>query len=489
MPLLVNYLESKHRVVHTYAAWSLERIMALKDDKKQLVFSADDLKPISERLLAALFALTDMEVSKENEYVMRAIMRLTTVLKEHMAPVMNVYISRLTQILARVCKNPTNPTFNHYIFESYATVIKYNPGSVQAFEQALTPPFTSILQENIEEFIPYVLQIFTLLLETRPPPIPTDSVYVSVLLPKLMDASMWQNQGNIPGMVGLINSMEKKALDIMSQPGNLDHVLRIFQRLINSRRLDHHGFSILSGVVENIPLDRYAQHLSTIFVILFTRLQKSRTAKFVKGFVLFLSLFVLKFGADALYETMEKVSQGVFVNLAPVWAKGIHGVRDGRMERRMVSIAVIKLLTECKSIVSATAAGNQQMAQVWSSFLLEMIQFLDGEKQKALSEKSRFVNEFGAEIDEEDAEEEAFLSRAYKVEFSKLSFASKKEEDMTSTYPENVDQYAAKMLHQAVSAERNLQPVLRATLSQNQKEGQALVTWMQQAGVNPQTVM
>lgn len=462
--------------MHTYAAWAIERIMALKDENKRPVLSADDLKPFAERLLAALFSLTDQEVSMENEYVMRAIMRLTAVLKENMTPMMGVYVNRLTQILARVCKNPTNPTFNHYIFESYATVIKFNPGSVQAFEQALTPPFTSILQDNVEEFIPYVLQIFTLLLETRTEPITQDSVYVSLLLPKLFDMSMWQHQGNIPGMVGLINSLEKKATDIMSQPSHLDHVLRIFQRLINSKRLDVHGFDILSGIVENIPLEHYKQHLPTVFVILFTRLQKGKTPKFMRGFVLFLSQFIIKFGPDALYETMEAASQGVFVNLAPVWASGIHAVRIGKTERRIVAVSVIKLLTECKPLVTGTAGGNQQMAQAWSSFLVELIRFLG--KEKSAEKSTMMMSALNA--DEDEAEEEAFLSRAYKVEFSKLSFASKKADDPTAAYPDNLGHYVATTLQQLVGSQPALQSVFNSALSQHQSEGQALMSWLQQ---------
>lgn len=77
-------------------------------------------------------------------------MRVTTVLKEDMAPFLQIYIQSLTNILARVCKNPRNPSFNHYIFESYATVVKFNPKSVEAFEKALLPPFQTILQSGIE---------------------------------------------------------------------------------------------------------------------------------------------------------------------------------------------------------------------------------------------------------------------------------------------------------------------------------------------------
>lgn len=40
------------------------------------------------------------------------------------APVAGVCLQQLTALLLAVCKNPTQPGFNHYLFESVAALIK-----------------------------------------------------------------------------------------------------------------------------------------------------------------------------------------------------------------------------------------------------------------------------------------------------------------------------------------------------------------------------
>lgn len=62
-----------------------------------------------------------------------------------MAPFAPTCIEALKSILGRVCANPTNPTFNHYLFETVASLVKFicaaTPAAVDAFEQLLFPPF------------------------------------------------------------------------------------------------------------------------------------------------------------------------------------------------------------------------------------------------------------------------------------------------------------------------------------------------------------
>ena len=56
---------------------------------------------------------------------MRAVMRVTVVAAEGMAPYANVCIEELKTILGRVCANPSNPSFNHYLFETIASLVRY----------------------------------------------------------------------------------------------------------------------------------------------------------------------------------------------------------------------------------------------------------------------------------------------------------------------------------------------------------------------------
>lgn len=131
---------------------------------------AEQLEPMLQQLLTGLFGALKSRGSEENAYVMRAIMRVTVVAAERMAPFANVCIDALNNILGRVCANPTNPTFNHFLFETVASLVRYicaaTPSAVDAFESMLFPPFQTVLQADIAEFTPYVFQVIT---RTYPP--------------------------------------------------------------------------------------------------------------------------------------------------------------------------------------------------------------------------------------------------------------------------------------------------------------------------------
>ena len=57
-------------------------------------------------------------------------------------------IEELKTILGRVCANPSNPSFNHYLFETIASLVRFicaaTPAAVDAFESMLFPPFQQV---------------------------------------------------------------------------------------------------------------------------------------------------------------------------------------------------------------------------------------------------------------------------------------------------------------------------------------------------------
>jgi hypothetical protein len=233
LPLLAPFVSARHYVVHTYAAAAVERLLLVKDkapaDPTALPGTPAALRVvISPRLpqealaaalpglLSALFALMSRgpggggnggsggsgggSGAQENEYLMRATMRLVAAGKERVAPLASQVGIRnrgregrracsqrcrlcvgspslfsrrpshrgprghsraphdlghsllplqltgaLTSILGRVCANPSNPLFNHCLFETIAALMRYTvgaqPAAVGEFEALLFPPF------------------------------------------------------------------------------------------------------------------------------------------------------------------------------------------------------------------------------------------------------------------------------------------------------------------------------------------------------------
>ena len=63
-------------------------------------------------------------------------------------------LQRLVAILGVISKNPSNPNFDQYIFESISALMRFSvaakPETLSAFEGALFGPFTIIIQQDID---------------------------------------------------------------------------------------------------------------------------------------------------------------------------------------------------------------------------------------------------------------------------------------------------------------------------------------------------
>ena len=101
--------------------------------------------------------------SAENEYVMKCVMRSFSTLQESVIPFLAQLLPELTEKLKQAAKNPSKPHYNHYLFESLSLsiriVCKSQPEAVGNFESVLFPVFQDILQQDVQEFVPYVFQV------------------------------------------------------------------------------------------------------------------------------------------------------------------------------------------------------------------------------------------------------------------------------------------------------------------------------------------
>ena len=116
---------------------------------------------------------------------------------------------------------------------------------------------------------------------------------------------------------------------------------------------DHEGFHILSSLLNDnndlIPLSALDPYLPTILQLLFSRLQTSRTDKYVRCFVRFLAEFVVKHGPLSLSSAMDKVQPGILLMLLQqVWLPHmIQLLADGSTdEEKVILVATTKCLCE-----------------------------------------------------------------------------------------------------------------------------------------------
>jgi exportin-2 (importin alpha re-exporter) len=56
--------------------------------------------------------------------ITQGVMRVIVTARSSLIPIYGTILQRLTRILSEVSKNPSNPKFNHYLFESIAALIR-----------------------------------------------------------------------------------------------------------------------------------------------------------------------------------------------------------------------------------------------------------------------------------------------------------------------------------------------------------------------------
>uniref|UniRef100_A0A3B4C910 Exportin-2 n=1 Tax=Pygocentrus nattereri TaxID=42514 RepID=A0A3B4C910_PYGNA len=458
VPLLVAHLRAESTVQHTYAAHALERLFTMRGPSNSTLLSATEIAPFTEQLLNNLFNAMAIPGSSENEYIMKAIMRSFSLLQETIVPYVPTLIGQLTQKLLLVSKNPSKPHFNHYLFESLCLSIritcKANPVSVGSFEEALFPVFTEILQSDVQEFVPYVFQVMSLLLEIHTSPIP--SSYMA-LFPHLLQPILWERTGNIPPLVRLLQAyLEKGGATIANSAADkIPGLLGVFQKLIASKANDHQGFYLLNSIVEHMPPESITQYRKQIFILLFQRLQSSKTTKFIKSFLVFINLYCVKYGAIALQEIFDDIQPKMFgMVLEKIVIPEVQKV-SGQVEKKICAVGITKILTECPSYSAPLV-------------LQALIGLFELPEDDSIPDDEHF-------IDIED-------TPGYQTAFSQLAFAGKKEHDPIGDAVNNPKILLAQSLHKLSTACPGRVPSMLST-SLNAEALQFLQGYLQAASV------
>jgi exportin-2 (importin alpha re-exporter) len=249
LPDIIRHLNSKYVVIQTYAALCIERFLTVKDrdaatNQMTPRVTKEHLMEYLQPLFSGLFAVLENRDLPENDYVMKCIMRVLSLVGTDIAPVTELVLNHLTQALERVCRNPANPHFNHYLFECLALLVRSAcnvPSADQAlaactkFEALLFPPFQAVLSQDVVEFVPYVFQILAQLLSARPGAQCGLSPAYLALFPPLLSPALWERKGNIPALTDLYRAYISKGMKEILAGNYLTGVLGVFQKLLASK--------------------------------------------------------------------------------------------------------------------------------------------------------------------------------------------------------------------------------------------------------------
>lgn len=346
LPLLIQHLKSSNPVVYTYSAITIEKLLSMSsfsDASHAPVFNKDDVQPFIHDLVTNLFALilsgnsSVPEKLAENEFLVKCLMKVLNTAENKLDSSSNendtkfrsTIITQLLKIIEITSKNPSNPKFSHYVFESLGLLLKFGAHTDQIvgnYVDLIMPPLLEVLGNDVQEFIPYTFQILAYLLELYPSGHPLPGSYGHLIKPLLSPAA-WEYRGNIPGITRLLIAILEQDPSVFGQNDNsLTPLLGVFQKLIASKVNDVHGFELLQAIIFSIPVSSLSHYLKDIAVLLLTRLKSSRTEKFVKKFVVFIcTLACVPMNQDLSKKTHSLINADFAVDLIDSAQPGVFG--------------------------------------------------------------------------------------------------------------------------------------------------------------------
>ncbi|KAF9416074.1 hypothetical protein HW555_006486 [Spodoptera exigua] len=372
VPLLIAHIGGRG-VVCIYGASAVEKLIAGG------MVSRATLQPHAGPLLGALFTALGQvhDPQDHNDYVMKAILRTMSCLQDGCLTYLGDALPKLAHMLSVVAKNPCKPRFNHYLFETLSLAVslvtKSNPSAITAFEDALFPIFQEILQNDVQEFMPYVFQMLSLMLELRGGGAGggAGGEAYGALLPCVVAPALWERPANVRPLVRLLCAFVAHRTQLVLDSGRLNAILGVFQKLIASKTNDHEGFYLMQTMLYKFGNDVMGQYSKQIITLLFQRLSSSKTTKYVRGLIAFFGFYIVHFGADTLIDLVESVQAGMFgMYVERVLVPDLQRV-GGALERRAAAAGCVRLLAHCPRMLSG------DLAPLWPRLLQALISLFE----------------------------------------------------------------------------------------------------------------
>jgi exportin-2 (importin alpha re-exporter) len=289
-PLLVNQLGNDNYVIHTYASIAVERALFMTDANKQPIIPRADVVSSSRDLLTHLFKLitknTAPEKIQENEFLMKCVMRVLIFIRDGVLPICESILSSFIMIIKVIRHNPSNPRFQYYLFEGIGALIRFGaPKHPQVFEERLYGPFADCLGAGVEEFTPYIFQLFSALLEANPSG--ELSSYYRGLLVIILQHSVWEQRGNVPALARLLSAMIARDAQHIVADNQMEPILGIFQKLVVTKAHENYSFELIEAIIANVPPQALEPYFVTILQLMLTRLANNKTENFQQRFIAF----------------------------------------------------------------------------------------------------------------------------------------------------------------------------------------------------------
>uniref|UniRef100_A0A8C9LLW1 Exportin-2 C-terminal domain-containing protein n=1 Tax=Piliocolobus tephrosceles TaxID=591936 RepID=A0A8C9LLW1_9PRIM len=348
-------LYSEKAMIHNYAYLCINRILNQPLNKDIITNLYNSLiGNIFDRLLFLFKYSVCNKVY--NEYILITILRILLVFRTNIIlTTTKSYIFSLLFLIDETIQQSIydchNPIFNHYLFEILTIGINLifqtkNTQGIIIIETALIKTFSLILKLSTHDFIPYIFQILSIIIDNSNE---IKNVHIDILT-SLYDQDLWKSSiGNANGIVCVLKSFFKKYIFFQTIiKNNMQQLFNIFHYCLSNKKLTSESFQIILIIFTYLPIDYYVSFLKQLLVVLFSYAQqyKSDIAK-IKT-VHALSVFILKNDVSVFVNTLEQINTKLMHNVL----KGLYTPIMNRLininEKIIIFLALSKIISHEK---------------------------------------------------------------------------------------------------------------------------------------------
>jgi len=459
-PLLINALDTKSVVVHTYAAAAIDGLLAVKEPEvpggspvREMRYKKHEVASFVQPILIKLFGLVDAGGANYNEYLMKCVVRVINVSRDDVGPVVPQILEKLSGTLGRVAANPANPSFNHFMFEAIAALLKFGfesqKCSVEQLEAAVNPAFGFILERYITEFVPYVLQIMAqTLLMHRTPGVPPhfQGIFGAILSP-----TIWETRANVPALVMLLEAYLLKGGDqLFATDDKIDQLFRIFQQLLALKSTEDLSFELMQCVVSFLPFEKIQVKVTDVMRLSLMKYSQTRSPMLAQSFVTFCGVLLGKRGPIALMQCVEPVQAGMFQRVVAQIMVPTMPKLTKAFSRKAVAIGVSRLLSEFQQNLDEPT---------WALICVAQVQLLS-DRDGGLSDSAE------AQLEQINEALERMAEAGHSTSFARLAFV--RDEKASDLFPEVQDPrtyFVDRLLNQAGLGQRALVSLTEQSLA------------------------
>lgn len=388
-PQLMHHVASPQRVIHTYAAMAVERILAIRGPGGAM-FTAADLQqvvePLCTDLLRLIMSKRTAEKMSENDLLMKALMRVFLLAQTSLlVPIAPALAGMLAELLFAVAKNPSNPRFNHFMFEALMALVRFcgaDPAVAAVLQGRVLPVFREILAADLADFFPYILQLYAGTVEFCPAP--SLPPYAQELLQAVLQPPLWAMPGNVPALIRLLQACLRADPQLFGQQqaGLLPPLLGIFQTLLGSRTNELHAFALFNTMLQTVPAAALQPYLQQALVLLLTKLRALKVARISSSLLLTVCSMALAYGGSAVFQLFEAVQPKMLGSLMKTLLLPEAARLRDPSDRRAVVLGLGRLVVGCPELAGRLAT-EPEYAALWLGLLSTCLSLLANIQQAA----------------------------------------------------------------------------------------------------------